>query len=175
MATKSVLTKVVVVGEGGVNVDQVTNALRPNVQSEFELVDVIFPQETLIRDVRIADPELIVADYKVGEQSILDVIDELAIQVPEASIIAIIPADDPVMAQQVTLAGARAFIVQPFTQVNLLSTLRRVRDLESRYISRRAAAGAKVAKRVVKTISVYSPRGRIGVSKLVVNSALATK
>ena len=67
----------------------------------------------------------------LGGQSTLDIIDDLALQFPKISIVAVLPGEDPLRAQQVMLAGARAFLVQPFTQLNLLSTLRRVRDLDS--------------------------------------------
>ena len=78
-------------------------------------------------------------------------------------------------AQQTTLAGARAFIVQPFTQVNLLSTLRRVRDLEARrskLLSPPAASSAEKAQ-PVRTLAVFSPRGGVGCSTVAVNLAVA--
>ncbi|UCH58548.1 MAG: AAA family ATPase, partial [Anaerolineales bacterium] len=72
-------------------------------------------------------------------------------------------------------AGARAFLVQPFTQVNLLSTLRRVRELESRraqvqQVSTTAAQGE--ATRPLRSLAIFSPRGGVGSSTLATNLAI---
>lgn len=167
-------TRVVAIGESGSTQQQIITALGASNQVEFELSDVIVPSENLTLDVRNNNPEIILIDHKVGEESVLDVIDTLGIQFPDAAIVAIIPADDPLIAQQVMLAGARVFLVQPFTQVNLLSTLRRVRDLEHRR-STAFGAGAQALKtdaQELKTIVVYSPRGGSGCSTVAINLAV---
>ena len=92
MAAANNPTRVVAIGESSSTQDQIVNALSASAQSDFQLVDVIVPNDNLVREVRTADPRLIIIDYQTGEQSILDVIDELSMQVPEISIIAIIPA-----------------------------------------------------------------------------------
>ena len=75
------------------------------------------------------------------------------------------------------LAGARAFIAYPFTQVNLLSTLRRIRDLEARRLTSQTFATRSVAERSqpIKTITVFSPRGGTGCTTIAVNLAIALK
>jgi pilus assembly protein CpaE len=170
-------TRVVAIGEQSPTQDQIVNALGAAAQAEFQLVDVIVPGDSLVRDIRSAEPELIIVDYQTGEQSILDIIDDLSLQIPEIAIIAIIPGNDPLVAQQVTLAGARAFLVHPFTQVNLLSTLRRVREIEMRHVRLQPAAQVMGADHFspMKTIAVYSPRGGVGCSTLAVNLAIALK
>jgi pilus assembly protein CpaE len=170
-------TRVVAVGEPNPTQEQIINALGASAQTDFQLVDVIVPGENMVRDVRSADPLLVVVDYQTGEKSILDVIDELSLQIPEVSVIAIIPGNDPLIAQQVMLAGARAFIVHPFTQVNLLSTLRRVRDLESRHLRYQPAKPQLGENQIrpIKTIAVYSPRGGAGCSTVAVNLAIALR
>lgn len=167
-------TRVVVLCEPGPIQEQIATAL--SAQNEFLLTDVIANLERLARDLRAAEPEIILVDHRIGGQPTLDVIDDLALQFPEAPVVAILPGEDPLAAQQVMLAGARAFLVQPFTQVNLLSTLRRVRDLESRRRPTTAAGGAAPAaedERPLKTVAVYSPRGGVGTSTLALNLALA--
>ena len=123
-------TRVVAIGEPGFTQDQIINALGTAAQTDFQLVDVVVPGVNLVADIRSAEPKLVVVDYQTGEQSILDIIDELSLQIADIAVIAIIPGNDPLIAQQVMLAGARAFIVHPFTQINLLSTLLHVRDLK---------------------------------------------
>ena len=170
-------TRVVAIGEPGPTQDQIATALSTSAQIDFELVDVIVPGKNLIRDIRSADPKLIIVDYQTGEQSILEIIDELTIQIAEIAVVAIIPGNDPLVAQQVTLAGARAFIVHPFTQVNLVSTLLRVRDLEMRQMRSLQTASSSIDDQYkpFKTIVVYSPRGGVGCSTIAVNLAIALR
>jgi pilus assembly protein CpaE len=177
MTAASKPTRVVAIGEPSPTQDQIINALGSSAQVDFELVDVIVPSENLVRDIRAADPKLIIIDYQTGEQSILDIIDDLSVQIPEIAIVAIIPGNDPLVAQQVTLAGARAFLVHPFTQINLLSTLRRVREIELRHARLQPAAQEITADHIgpMKAIAVYSPRGGVGCSTVAVNLAIALK
>ena len=170
-------TRVVAIGEPNPTQDQIVNALGASAQTDFQLVDVIVPSENLVRDIRAADPRLIIVDYQTGEQSILDIIDDLSLQIPEIAIVAIIPGNDPLVAQQVTLAGARAFLVHPFTQVNLLSTLRRVREIEMRHARVQPATPvvSEEQYRHLNMIAVYSPRGGVGCSTVAVNLAIALK
>jgi pilus assembly protein CpaE len=174
MPGQTKITRVVALSEPGPIQEQITTAL--SAQNEFLLVDVIANMERLARDVRAAEPDIILVAHQIGGQPTLDIIDDLALQFPEAPVVAILPGEDPLGAQQVMLAGARAFLVQPFTQVNLLSTLRRVRDLESRrrpVITSGATIQVADEDKPVRTIAVYSPRGGVGTSTLALNLALA--
>jgi pilus assembly protein CpaE len=174
MAATNEPTRVVAVGESNSTQDQIVNALGNSTQTDFQLVDVIEPSDDLVREIRTTKAQLVIIDYQTGEESILDIIDDLSLQLPEIAIIAIIPGNDPVIAQQVMLAGARAFIGHPFTQVNLLSTIRRVVDLEKRQLrSRVVTHGLEERYRSVKTIAVFGPRGGAGCSTIAVNMAIA--
>ena len=114
-------------------------------------------------------------DHQVGPELILDVIDEVGDHFPDAALVAIIPANNSVIAQQVMLAGARAFLIHPFTQVNLLSVLRRVRDLESRRVTSapRGFTNSIEQTQGIKTIVVYSPRGGTGCTTIATNLAIS--
>ena len=122
--------RVVAIGDQGPTQEQIVAAM--TAQEEFVLADLINSSERLMREIHASEPDVILVDHILDGNPTLDIIDDLALQNPEAAIVAILPGEDPLKAQQVMLAGARAFIVQPFTQINLLSTLRRVRELESR-------------------------------------------
>ena len=172
MTVSSNPTRVVIIGDPGPTQEQIIAALGS--QPEFYLADPLISEDRLVREVRASDPDLILVDHQLGGKSTLDIIDDLAIQFPEAAIITILPGDDPVRAQQVMLAGARAFIFHPFTQINLLSTVRRVRDLEGRQRqSQKVKAAATLeTTRPLRTIAVYSPRGGVGTSTVAINMAL---
>jgi pilus assembly protein CpaE len=166
-------SQVIAVGEPGPTIQQISTALSN--QPEFELVDIFSNAERLVRDLQTTQADILVIDDQLGGQPTLDIIDDLVQQFPEMAIIAILPGNDPLGAQQVTLAGARAFLIQPFTQVNLLSTLRRVRDLQAR--QRQAlstlAAPAQDGPRPLRVVTVFSPRGGVGTSTVASSLAIA--
>ena len=168
--------RVVSVGEPGPTQQQILAALSsPTMQTEFELVEVLEPSSEIAMKVRSTTPDIVLVDHQVGGESFLDVIDDIGDQLPDVAVVAIIPSNDSVIAQQVMLAGARAFLIHPFTQVNLLSVLRRVRDLEGRRVSFAAVpetAGLARAQKL-KTIVVYSPRGGSGCTTIATNLAIS--
>ncbi len=142
--------------------------------AEFVFADTFSLSDRLIRDLRLAFPEIILIDYKIADEQTLDIIDDLQLQFPEARIVTILPHSDPTLAQQVILAGAQAFIVQPFTQTSLQSTLRRVYELKQRHeIVQTRSEKSSEPSRPIKIISVFSPRGGTGCSSIAANLALA--
>jgi pilus assembly protein CpaE len=165
-------SRVVAIGDPNPTQQQITTAL--NSQEEFQLVDILSSSERLAREIGAAKAELILIDHQLGGQPTLDIIDDIALEFPEAAIIAILPENDSVLIHKVMLAGARAFLVQPFTQINLLSTLRRVRELEGRRRIQPSlrSAGPEIT-RSLKTVTVFSPRGGVGSSMVAVNLAVA--
>jgi pilus assembly protein CpaE len=173
MATTGTLTRVVAIGDPGPTQQQITTAL--SAQDEFQLVDVLGSTERLIREVRAAEPDIILVDSTLEGQPTLDIIDDLALQFPKTSIVAVLQGEDPLKAQQVMLAGARAFLVQPFTQLNLLSTLRRIRDLDLRMRQAMPGGPAKAPEmsRPLRLLAVFSPKGGTGSSTVALNLALS--
>jgi len=167
--------RVVTIGDPGPVQQQITAAL--NSQNEFQLVEVLNSAERLARDIGVAKPEIILIEPTLSEQSTVDIIDDLALQFPEAGIVAILPEEDSTMIQQVMLAGARAFLIQPFTQINLLSTLRRVDVLESRRKAAHPLGTGQVDKatRPLRSLTVFSPRGGVGCTTVAINMAMLFK
>jgi pilus assembly protein CpaE len=165
--------RVVTLCDPGTTQQQITEAL--NSQNEFALVDIIASKEMLARQIRAAEPDIILVDSQLGGESTMDIIDDLALQFPSSSVVAILPANDPLIAQQVMLAGARAFLITPFSQINLVSTLRRVSELEGRRQQTKTYIPSVVqeATRPLRSVTVYSPRGGTGVTSIALNTAVA--
>ena len=167
-------TRVMVLGEAGPTQQQIVTAL--DADSEFDFMGTTMPSERMTREIRSAEPDIILVDQLSDDSSMMDLIDSLVTQFPEAAMIAILPDSNPLRAQQVMLAGARAFIVQPFTQANLVSTLRRVQELENRRkLHQNSGPAAEKGDTVLplKMITVFSPRGGVGTSTIASNLAMA--
>jgi len=165
-------TRVLAIVDAGPIEQQITTALSS--QADLQLVDVVVALDKAPQTIRAAQPDILLVSYELGGQPTVDALDDLALQFPEVALVAILPDGDATRIQQVTLAGTRAFLIQPFTQVNLLSTLRRVRDLEARRGRVAAAAGPAAAGEVpLKVVSVFGPRGGVGTSTVALNLAIA--
>ncbi len=164
---------VVVIIDPGATRHQIMSALQT--QIEFHLVTIIESLEAATREIRATQPEIIIIDHQVGGKPTLDIVVDICIQFPDRAVVALLPEGNPNLAQQVMFAGARAFLVQPFTQVELLSTLRRVYDLEER--RRLAQAPVTIddptSSDPLQTITVFSPRGGVGCSTVAINLAVA--
>ncbi len=165
--------RVVALCDPGATQQQITEAL--NSQNEFLLVDILATKEMLARQLRASEPDIILVDSQLESESTMDIIDDLALQFPSSSVVAILPTNDPLIAQQVMLAGARAFLITPFSQINLVSTLRRVSELEGRRQQTRTYIPSALpeATRPLHSITVYSPRGGTGVTSIATNTAIA--
>jgi pilus assembly protein CpaE len=165
--------RVVALCDPGATQQQITEALNPG--NEFTLVDVLASKEMLARQIRAAEPDILLVDSQLESESTMDIIDDLALQFPTAAIVAILPNNDPLMAQQVMLAGARAFLIAPFSQINLVSTLRRVTELEGRRQQTQAYIPTQLPEstRPLRSVTFFSPRGGTGVTSIAANTAIA--
>jgi pilus assembly protein CpaE len=173
MAQLPDLSKVLFIGDKGPIHAQIIDAI--NSQHEFELVGSIHSSDRLTREVRGLNPGLILIEYLLAGEPTLDLIDDLVSQFPNVSVVAILPGDNPLQAQQTVMSGARSFIFHPFTQMNLLNTLRRTCDLEERHRSSmpESPAASVGTARPVRTVTVFSPRGGAGSTTIALNLALS--
>ena len=165
--------RIVALCDPGGTQQQITEALKT--QNEFILVDVLSSKEMLARQIRAVEPDILLVDSQLENESTMDIIDDLVLQFPSTAVVAILPTNDPLIAQQVMLAGARAFLIAPFSQINLVSTLRRVTELEGRRQQTQTFTPTLVpeATRPLRSITFYSPRGGTGVTSIAVNTAIA--
>lgn len=154
--------RVIALCDPGPTLQQITEAL--NTQNEFTLVDVLSSKEMLARQIRAAEPDILLVDSQLESKSTMDIIDDLALQFPSSAVVAILPTNDPLVAQQVMLAGARAFLITPFSQINLISTLRRVTELEGRRQQTQSYLPTQLpeATRPLRSVTFYSPRRNWG-------------
>lgn len=172
MPTTNKSSRVVAICEAGSTQQQINSAL--SAQPEFLLSEMIETTDKLVRQLRAAEPDIIIIDHQINGEPTLDIIDDLALQFPQAAVVAILGENDPIMAQRVMLAGARGFVVQPFTQINLLSVLRRMVELETRRQPMKTSVfSLPEAIRPLRSVAVFSPRGGAGTSTIAANLAVA--
>lgn len=132
--------------------------------------------DELLENIEKLKPNCILLDYFCPAANPLDLVDSLSLQFPEIMTVVILPEDKLSEANQIILSGARAFIFQPFTQMQLLSTIDRIKELFMR--SQQVKAAAKPGALTMSTrgtFVVFSPKGGVGCSTVAVNLAIALK
>src|SRR4051812_7623453 len=110
--------------------------------------------------------------------------EQLAIRAPTSAIIMMSVQGEPDYLRRAMLAGAREFLVKPFSSDELAASIRQVHERERQKQDRVAgtrpqpvAAGpAEPARRGPgKVVSFFSPKGGVGRTTLAVNFAVAAK
>ncbi len=143
-------------------------------ESNYFLLDADGIEEDIMDSIYALQPDYILLDYAYQGADALALIDGVTMQFPEIVVVVILPQDQITESNNVILAGARAFLLQPFTQIELLSTLQRVKELIARTVivqPEPTSSQPLISSR--GTFVVFSPRGGAGTSSVAINLALA--
>lgn len=152
--------------------DSITAALET--ESNYFLLDDGAIEDDIMDGIYSLQPDYILLDYAYQGADALALIDGVTMQFPEVVVIVLLPKNQLAESNNVILAGARAFLLQPFTQMELLSTLQRVKELVARTVivqPEQPSAQPLISSR--GTFVVFSPRGGAGTSSVAINLALA--
>ncbi|MCK4900139.1 MAG: hypothetical protein KAS38_15270, partial [Anaerolineales bacterium] len=68
-------SRVFVIADPGPTQQQVTAAL--SAEAEFDLADLLTSPDRLVREVRAAEPDIMLIDQELGGQPTLDIIDDV--------------------------------------------------------------------------------------------------
>lgn len=123
-------------------------------------------------------PDIILMDINMPIKDGIKATEEISVQVPETSVIMISVQGEHEYLKKSMSAGARDFIIKPFTVDDLTQTIINVYDIE-----RKRKEGANVPKKkeeiLSKVIAVFSTKGGVGkttiASNLAVSIARSTK
>jgi pilus assembly protein CpaE len=130
----------------------------------------------LMETIESSRPHCILLDFLSSAANPFDVIDSISLQFPDIMVVVILPEDKIADANRVILAGARAFIVQPFNQKGLMDTLARIKELYQRSQQAKATVTVPDVPATTRgTFVVFSPKGGVGCSTVAINLAVALK
>jgi pilus assembly protein CpaE len=140
----------------------------------YALIDPSLLTDEVLEDIAALRPNYLLLDYKNGYSDSLNLIDSVSSQFPEIVIIAIVDEEHVGDTQQIILSGARAFLVQPIAQTNLLNTLNRVTTLINRtQTAQLTSAEPDTPLGTRGTFTIFSPKGGVGCSSVAANLGLA--
>ena len=165
-------TRVLVISQDNLILESVKTAF--NTETDFVLLDQSFLAEGNMQAVQALLPDIVLLDYQFPDEDAYKITDQIVTQLPSCVVVVILPEQEVQKSNQMILAGARAFLISPFTQTGLLETLRRVRELQSRALaSKPPPEKAKKPSRPRNTFVVYSPKGGAGSTTIAINLAIA--
>jgi pilus assembly protein CpaE len=131
-------------------------------------------------------PDVVLMDINMPDMDGIATTEQLATRVPTASVIMMSVQGEADYLRRSMLAGAREFLVKPFSSDELTASIRQVhereRDKQSRISITTAPAGAVAAAAALANsepgepgviVALFSPKGGVGRTTIAVNLAVA--
>jgi len=119
-------------------------------------------------------PEVILINGQAGDEEGLQLIEQVTTSLPRAIVIVLADREQMDFIQRALLAGARGFLLQPFTDAELRESIRRIHRLEVEKISRLAQETTEEGvPRRGEILAVFSPKGGVGRTTIASNLAVA--
>jgi pilus assembly protein CpaE len=144
-------------------------------------------REAIELGARLA-PDVILMDINMPDMDGITATERLAAEVPSAAVVMMSVQGEADYLRRSMLAGAREFLVKPFSSDELTSSIRQVYTREREKLARIAlqpsAAGSAPAPKAVpgqtreadepgRVVAVFGPKGGVGRTTLAVNLAVA--
>jgi pilus assembly protein CpaE len=150
-------------------------------------IDVVGAAASGAEALRLAtslDPDVVLMDINMPDMDGIATTEEMARAVPTASVIMMSVQGEADYLRRSMLAGAREFLVKPFSSDELTASIRQVYVREREKMSRMAIVAAEASGGLGGTsltpsgdpgqvVAVFSPKGGVGRTTVAVNLAVA--
>jgi pilus assembly protein CpaE len=149
-----------------------------SLEPDIEIVGMAATGEEGIELARKLRPDIVLMDINLPGIDGITATEIVSREVPEAQVIMISVQGEPAYMRRAMLAGAREFLIKPFSSDELISAIRRVYELgKTRQVVAPVKQPAMVEKekprKEGKIISAFSPKGGVGTSTIAANLAVA--
>ena len=154
-------------------------------ESDIEVVGSAASGSEALRMATELPPDVILMDINMPDMDGIAATEKLSAQVPTASVVMMSVQGEADYLRRSMLAGAREFLVKPFSSDELTASIRQVYTREQEKLSRMSAmpvAGVPVGAssngtedggRDGQIIAIFSPKGGVGRTTVAVNLAVA--
>lgn len=151
-----------------------------NLEGDLELVGAVADGKDAPARSAEAKADIVLVGADLPDADAAQLVRQIVSQQPRTGVIALVPSDDPELLRRFMQAGARSFLVVPFTSEQLTTTIREVnKRLQSARVVVREPKPAVVQPSVPsvngKTIAVFGPKGGVGKTMVAANLAVALR
>lgn len=122
-----------------------------SLQSDWEVVGIATSGEETIQKAVALHPDLVLMDTSLPDMDGISVCQQIVKQMPAVQVIVMSPSDD--YREQAIEAGAKAFLVKPFSAEELLKSIRSVSNKYLRFTSPIAATQEKIRLLIVDDLA----------------------
>lgn len=147
-----------------------------NFEHDIEVIGEAGSGSEALRLAEELSPDIVLMDINMPEMDGIRTTELLALRVPEAVVVIMSVQGEPAYLKRAMMAGAREYIVKPFSGSELSSTLVRVFEAEQR---KKEACGAEAkaalqhsSDRAGRVLSFFSTKGGVGKTTLAINLAV---
>jgi pilus assembly protein CpaE len=150
-------------------------------QQDMVLAGVVRELPQLLDTVERAAPDIIVVDIGSGILQQSEMLGRLTAPSSGAAVIVVAMLSEVDMVRQAMLYGAQGFLLKPFSEAELLGSVRQMGELIAQRRSELASAPRGEPEPEVppgeraEIVAVYSPKGGVGCTTIAINLAVALK
>ena len=147
-------------------------------ESDMEIVGLAESGRRAIELAIALKPDIVLMDINMPDMDGIEATEQLSAQVPGASVVMMSVQGEADYLRRSMLAGAREFLVKPFSSDELTSSIRQIYSREQEKLERFPVAVA-VAQSAAEpadpgqVVAVFGPKGGIGRTTIAVNLAVA--
>jgi len=147
-------------------------------ESDIEVVGAAASGADALAQAAKLSPDVVLMDINMPDMDGITATEQLATQAPGASVVMMSVQGEADYLRRSMLAGAREFLVKPFSSDELTASIRQVyareREKAIRYAAPQAAPSGGTAERELgQIVAVFSPKGGVGRTTIAVNLAVA--
>jgi pilus assembly protein CpaE len=152
-------------------------------ESDIEVVGAAASGAQAISLAAASSPDVILMDINMPDMDGITATERLSAEVPDAAVVMMSVQGEADYLRRSMLAGAREFLVKPFSSDELTASIRQVYAREAEKASRRAATPVMAtggnngteggADKDGQIVAVFSPKGGVGRTTVAVNMAIA--
>jgi pilus assembly protein CpaE len=152
-----------------------------NAETDMVLLGLVRDISQALDFVRKQGPDVILLDISSGVLHESDLINRLAAPLSGAAVIAVAMMGEVDAVRQAMLYGAQGFLLKPFGETELLTSVRQAHELivqrrsELSQVPKLAAGPVAEESPKAEIVTVFSPKGGVGCTTIALNLAVALK
>lgn len=147
-----------------------------NLQEDMETVGTAADGLTAIAMARYLRPDVVVLDLNLPDNDGIQVAETITREMPLCHVIMMSIRSEAEYIRRAMVAGARDYLIKPFSGEELVSTIRRLYAMDADRRARIASligTPQQAAQRKGKIVCVFSPKGGVGRTSICTNLAIA--